>query len=53
MAIFKCKMGGGDLEISEGVTVCDCDYCGTKQTVPTAKDENLHGLYNRANTLRI
>ena len=53
MAIFKCKMCGGDLEISEGVTVCDCDYCGTKQTVPTAKDENLHGLYNRANTLRI
>lgn len=53
MAIFKCKMCGGDLEINEGVTVCDCDYCGTKQTVPTAKDENLHGLYNRANTLRI
>ena len=53
MAIFKCKMCGGDLEISEGVTVCDCDYCGTKRTVPTAKDENLHGLYNRANTLRI
>ena len=53
MAIFKCKMCGGDLEINEGVTVCDCDYCGTKQTVPTSKDENLHGLYNRANTLRI
>ena len=53
MAIFKCKMCGGNLETTEGSSVGICEYCGTKQTVPTAKDENLHGLYNRANTLRI
>ena len=53
MAVLKCKMCGGDLDITEGATVIECDYCGTKQTVPTAKDENLHGLFNRANTLRI
>ena len=53
MAVFKCKMCSGELEITEGITVVECEYCGTKQTVPTAKDENLHSLFNRANTLRI
>ena len=53
MSIFKCKMCGGDLEIAEGVTIAECDYCGTKQTVPKAIDENMQNLFNRANTLRI
>ena len=53
MALFKCKMCGGDLEISEGLTIAECEYCGTKQTVPKATDENLQNLFNRANTLRI
>lgn len=53
MSIFKCKMCGGDLEIAEGVTIVECEYCGTKQTVPKAMDENLQNLFNRANTLRI
>ena len=53
MALFKCKMCGGDLEIAEGVTIAECEYCGTKQTVPTARDENMQALFNRANTLRI
>ena len=53
MAIFKCKMCGGDLEISENITVAECEYCGTKQTVPKAMDENLQNLFNRATTLRI
>jgi len=52
MAIFKCKMCGGTLEINNE-TVSICEYCGTKQTVPMANDENLHNLYNRATTLRI
>ena len=53
MALFKCKMCGGDLEIAEGVTIAECEYCGTKQTVPKAMDENLQNFFNRANTLRI
>ena len=53
MALFKCKMCGGDLEVAEGVTIAECEYCGTKQTVPKAIDENLQNLFNRANTLRI
>ena len=52
MAVFKCKMCGGDLNIEDGVTVAACDYCGTKQTLPSAKDDNLQTLFNRANTLR-
>ena len=36
MAILKCKMCGGDLNIQDGMTVAECEYCGTKQTVPTA-----------------
>lgn len=53
MAVFKCKMCGGTLEIQEGTTVCECEYCGTKQTVPTVKDEALQTLFNRANVLRM
>ncbi len=53
MALFKCKMCSGELDVMEGVTVIECEYCGTKQTVPTSKDENLQGLFNRANILRM
>ena len=53
MSLFKCKMCGGDLEIAEGITIAECEYCGTKQTFPKAMDENLQNLFNRANTLRI
>lgn len=52
MAVLKCKMCGGTMEMTnESVAVCE--FCGTKQTVPTVKDENLQGLFNRANALRI
>ena len=53
MALLKCKMCGGDLEIAEGTAIAECEFCGTKQTVPKAMDENLQNLFNRANTLRI
>ncbi len=52
MAILKCKMCGGNLNINEGVTVCECEYCGTKQTVPTVDDEKKLNLFGRANRLR-
>ena len=39
MAIIKCKMCGGDLRIEEGSTVAECEYCGTRQTVPCADNE--------------
>ena len=53
MAVFKCKMCGGSLEVSEGMTVCECEYCGTQQTVPSADNEKKVNLFNRANRLRI
>ena len=52
MAVFKCKMCGGDLEILENATVCECEYCGTTQTVPVVDDEKKLSLFTRANKLR-
>ena len=44
MAFFKCKMCGGDLNVTEGATVVECEYCGTNQTVSCNDDEN-RGMY--------
>ncbi len=52
MAIIKCKMCGGELEITVGTTVAECEYCGSKQTVPTADNEKKLALFSRANRLR-
>ena len=52
MTILKCKMCGGDLNIIEGETVAVCEYCDTKQTVPTADNEKKLTLFARANRLR-
>lgn len=52
MAIFKCKMCGGSLDVAEGTTVCECEYCGTQQTIPKLHDDIMTNLFNRANHLR-
>lgn len=52
MAILKCKMCGGGLNIEDGSTVAVCEYCGSKQTVPRADDEKKMKLFDRANRLR-
>lgn len=52
MAVLKCKMCGGELNIEEGSTVCECEYCGSKQTIPTADNEKKMTLFARANRLR-
>ena len=52
MAIFKCKMCGGALEVAEGMTVCECAYCGTTQTLPRLTDDRRANLYDRANHFR-
>ena len=52
MAVLKCKMCGGDLNIVEGETVAVCEYCDTKQTVPTVDNEKKMTLFSRANRLR-
>ena len=46
-------MCGGELEITEETSVCECEYCGSKQTIPTVDDEKIMKLYDRANRLRM
>ena len=48
MAVIKCKMCGGDLNITEGLTVAECEYCGSKQTIPSADNEKKMTLFSRA-----
>lgn len=52
LTILKCKMCGGELEIPEEASICECEYCGSKQTIPTVDDEKIMKLYDRANRLR-
>ena len=52
MAVIKCKMCGGDLTLLQDSTVCECEYCGTKQTVPMANDEKKLVQFERAERLR-
>lgn len=52
MAVLKCKMCGGDLNIVEGETVAVCEYCDTKQTLPKFDDDKKINLYDRANHFR-
>ncbi len=53
MAVFKCKMCGGDLQLVEGSSTAQCEYCGTMQTVPAADNERKLALFSRANRLRL
>ena len=53
MAIIKCKMCGGDMEISDGMSIAVCEYCGSTQTVPKADDDKKLTLFARANRLRL
>ena len=52
MALFKCKMCGGTLEINNNETVATCEYCGTQQTLPRLDDDRRANLYDRANHFR-
>ncbi|MBQ5390313.1 MAG: TIR domain-containing protein, partial [Clostridia bacterium] len=52
MALFKCKMCGGDLELHENQSVATCEYCGTQQTLPKLSDDRRANLYDRANHFR-
>ena len=51
MAVIKCKMCGGDLKVVEGESVCECEYCGSRQTVPSADNEKKMTLFSRASRL--
>lgn len=54
MVQFKCKMCGGTINVEEGKSTCECEFCGTIQTVPNVIDNNkMAVLHNRANSLRL
>jgi len=52
MAILKCKMCGGDMEISADKTVAMCDYCGSTMTIPKIDDDQRAAAFNRGNHFR-
>lgn len=52
MAIIKCKMCGGDLNIVEESTIAECEYCGSRQTIPNQNNEKKLTLFARADRLR-
>ena len=52
MAVYKCKMCAGVLNVTEGMTVCECEYCGTAQTIPRTDNEQTINMFNRANHFR-
>ncbi len=54
MAVFRCKMCGGDLDVTDTSTnIYTCKYCNTQQTVPTLDSEKKVNLFSRANRLRM
>ena len=53
MAILKCKMCGGNIEIVSGSTVGVCNCCGTTTTLPKVDDDRVANLFNRANHFRM
>ena len=52
MAVFRCKMCGGTLEINPGNTTATCEYCGSVQTLPRLDDEKIARLYDHADHYR-
>jgi len=52
LSLFKCKMCGGDLELTGKESVAVCQYCGTQQTLPRLDSDRKANLYDRANHFR-
>jgi len=51
--VIKCKMCGGELNIEKGNPICECEFCGSQQTIPMVDNEKKINLFNRANRLRM
>ena len=52
MALIKCKVCGGDIQISENSPFGICKYCGSAMTLPKISDEQRTARYNRGNQFR-
>lgn len=51
--ILKCKMCGGDIEVSKDMTVGTCLYCGSVVTLPRIDTDKKARMFNRANQYRM
>lgn len=52
MAILKCKICGGDMEVSPDKSFGVCEYCGTSMTLPKVSDDQRAAMFNRGNHFR-
>lgn len=52
MIILKCKMCGGDVQLSEDKTFGTCEFCGNTMTFPKVSDDQKAAFYNRGNHFR-
>ena len=52
MASVQCKMCGYMVELSEGVTACECPACGSMTTFPKCGSEHTEQLHARAEHFR-
>ncbi len=46
MVVFECESCGANLKVEDGMTVCECDYCGTRQVVPEYASEGSGAIDN-------
>ena len=52
MAILKCKMCGGDMELTTEKTFGTCEFCGSTMTLPKVDDDQRAAALNRGNHFR-
>ena len=52
MAVLKCKICGGDMEVSPDKSFGICEYCGSTMTLPKIDDDQRAALFNRGNHFR-
>ena len=50
--ILKCKICGGNMDVSVDQTIGHCQYCGSTMTLPKIDDERRTDLFNRGNYFR-
>lgn len=53
MSILKCKICGGDIEITANENIGTCQYCGTTITLPRLDSDKKSRLFNRAHQYRL
>ena len=52
MAVIKCKICGGDIQLNEDKTFGTCEYCGSTTTLPKVSDDQRAAAFNRGNHFR-